>query len=315
MVRLAEDLVEASRITLGKIEFRREIIDVRDALRTALDGVAAVVEAGRHELHVEVPSEPLPMSGDPVRLAQIFMNLLNNSLKYTPDGGFIWVSARRESDEWMRVSVRDSGIGITEEVLPHVFDMFTQGGDLPVGHARSGLGVGLTLVRTLVDGHGGTVQVLSQGRGKGTEVIVRLPLSPARPTEAPQEALPIALDRQRVLVVDDNRDAADSLGELLRMFGADVDVAYSAATALNLHRGREHAIAFVDLGMPLMDGFEFARRLRASDGNTTLVAVTGWGQDHDRASTREAGFNDHLVKPVDPARLREVLASIVHKKT
>jgi CheY-like chemotaxis protein len=242
----------------------------------------------------------------------VFVNLLNNATKYTPEGGAIRVSASRAGD-WARISVRDTGIGIPEHMLGHVFDLFTQGDELPAGHAQGGLGVGLTLVRTLTEGHGGRVEAFSDGLGKGTEFVVHLPLSTEVIRGSQARGTPrIDLRGQSVLVVDDNHDAADSLGTLLESFGAEVQVLYSGAEALAAIGRRRPSLVLLDIGMPSMDGFEVARRIRSTASGATLplIALTGWGQTHDREAAFAAGFNYHLTKPLDPVRLQEILSAI-----
>jgi two-component system CheB/CheR fusion protein len=312
LVRLAEDLVEVSRITLGKVEFIQEVTDLRVIVSEALDAVANSIQAGKYQVAVEVPSGPMPVMADPARLMQVFVNLLNNALKYTPGGGRISITATADT-KWARVSVQDNGIGISEEVLPYVFDLFTQG-SRPSERSRGGLGVGLALVRTLVQGHNGRVSIRSDGPGKGTEVMVELPLTrQAYKTDVLDHA-PVNLSGQSVLIVDDNRDAADSLGVLLSRLGANVDVAYSGHEALALVANQSYVIAFVDLGMPELDGFEVARTLRKQGHDFTLVALTGWGQERDRSAALAAGFNDHLTKPASLERLSTVLQALLGRR-
>jgi CheY-like chemotaxis protein len=314
MVRLVEDLLEVSRITLGKIELRRDHLDLRDVLRQAVESTAPVISAGRHELTADVGAEPRPVYGDAVRLGQVFSNLLNNAAKYTPEGGRIQLSTTATTLEVV-VAIRDSGVGIAEPVLPHVFDMFTQGDELPPGHAQTGLGIGLTLVRSLVLAHGGHVEARSEGIGRGSEFVVTLPAATSG-TARPLASRPanVSLEGRRVLVVDDNHDAAISLASLMSMCGADATAVYSGAEALAHLDASDPSLLFIDIGMPAMDGCELARRIRqrkaGSGQHRLLIAVTGWGQPRDRAATRAAGFDHHLTKPVDPGVLFRLLQEL-----
>ena len=310
MVRMVDDLLEVSRISRGKIELRKERVELAAVLRNAVDTSLPLVEAGRHKLHVQVPEEPLMMDADPVRLAQVFANLLNNAAKYTPPGGEISVAVTVESG-MAEICVKDNGEGIPPNMLNRVFNMFTQ---LDTGaRAQGGLGIGLTLARTLVHLHGGTIEAKSEGRGKGCEFSIRLPLARELPAIAnPDEAVRpqgATLQLRRVLVVDDNVDAADSLGMLLQFLGADVKVVHDGPAALEAMKAFRPAVVLLDLGMPGMNGLEVARRMR-EDPDTkgmTLVALTGWGQREDRRRTHEAGFDYHLVKPADVAVLQSIL--------
>ena len=311
MVRMVDDLLEVSRISRGKIELRKERTELASILRNAVDTSLPLVEAGRHRLSVEVPDEPLMLDADPVRLAQVFANLLNNSAKYTPDGGEISVRVTVEQDMAV-VCVRDNGEGIPPQMLGRVFHMFTQ---VSTGsRAQGGLGIGLTLAKTLVHLHGGTIEAFSEGRGRGCEFVIRLPLAPELPAIAnPEQALApgaAAPRLRRVLVVDDNRDAADSLGMLLHFLGAEVKVVHDGRSALEAMKTFRPAVVLLDLGMPEMNGLEVARRMREDPEacDTTLVALTGWGQREDRRRTHEAGFDYHLVKPADVGALQSILA-------
>lgn len=306
MVRLVDDLMEASRITRGKLELKRDIIDLRDVLRAAVETARPLLERSRHVFDVSPLEEALPVHGDAVRLAQVFANLLNNAAKYTPDGGLIDLIATREGKD-VRVSVRDTGIGIQPEDLSRVFEMFVQ---LDHGHGRAqgGLGIGLSLARRIVDMHGGSIVATSPGPGCGSEFTVRLPLVLARAGTGVEGSGHRHAHRQRVLIVDDNRDAADSLGMLLTALGADVRIAHDGAAALAAAEWRP-SILFLDLGMPGMDGFEVIRRVRAEPAfaGTQVVALTGWSQEEDRRRTHEEGFDRHLVKPVQLDDLHAVL--------
>jgi CheY-like chemotaxis protein len=250
------------------------------------------------------------VDGDPVRLAQVFANLLNNAAKYTDGGGTIEFSGRREGAEAV-VRVRDNGIGIPAQLLPHIFEMFTQG--TTAGRAQAGLGIGLTLVRTLVEMHGGSVEAASAGAGAGSEFVVRLPLVlQDRDRLAPaQEPNPMLQGACRILVADDNRDAANSLASLLELIGAEVQVVYDGHAALDALETFPANVAILDIGMPGLDGYEVARRIREHPRfrDLTLVALTGWGQAEDRLRTRRSGFDFHLVKPADLQDLHRILQS------
>jgi signal transduction histidine kinase/ActR/RegA family two-component response regulator len=311
LVRLVDDLMEVSRITRGKIELRRERTDLARVLRAALETSQPLIDACGHRIEVELPAEPLPLDVDPVRLAQVFSNLFNNAAKYAECPGDIRVRAWRENGT-VAVSVRDDGIGIDPGMLAHVFEMFAQ---VDGTHRRSqgGLGIGLTLVRSLVQLHGGSVSAHSEGIGRGSEFVVRLPLATgAEATTAAPEPLPTETPPMRVLVVDDNRDAADSLGVLLGFLGYVVEVAHDGLGALRAVERFRPALVLLDLGMPEMDGYEVARRLRAQpDGQgLVIVALTGWGQEEDRLRSRQAGFDHHLVKPTDIDALQRLFAEV-----
>jgi two-component system CheB/CheR fusion protein len=310
MVRLVDDLMEASRITRGKLELKRDVIDLRDAVRAAVETARPLVERSQHLLQVTVPEEPLPVYGDAVRLAQVFANLLNNAAKYTPNGGSLGIAAARASRQ-VRVKVTDNGIGIEAHDLPEVFEMFVQ---LDHGHARAqgGLGIGLSLARRIVEMHGGSIVAASEGDNRGSEFTVCLPLAlgPMAGTESVDADK--AAYRRRVLIVDDNRDAADSLGMLLGTLGSDVRIAHDGASALGIFAEWRPEMVFLDLGMPGMSGFEVIRRMRgdAAYGGTRVVALTGWSQEDDRRRTTAAGFDGHLVKPVDVAQLHDVMMKL-----
>jgi CheY-like chemotaxis protein len=311
MVRLVDDLMEVSRVTRGKIELRREAVDLKDVIESAAETCRPHIEAAQHELTVTLPPVPLVVHGDTVRLVQVFANLLSNAAKYTDAGGRISITAQRRDDD-VEVVVDDTGIGIAPDMLPRVFDMFVQAkGD--GRRAQSGLGIGLTLVRSLVTLHGGTVEASSPGVGAGSRFTVRLPLvAPVVQRPDAKRSLPRLTSPPRVLVVDDNADAADSLGVLLETLGAEVRVAHGGVEALRMYEEFHPAALFLDLGMPEMDGYELARRIRARPeaGTTMLVAHTGWGRGKDRELTDAAGFDRHLVKPANVESLRAVLAAL-----
>jgi CheY-like chemotaxis protein len=311
LIRLVDDLLEVARITSGKIELRRERIELAEVVRAALETSRPAIDRAQHVLEVSVPAQGLLLDGDGVRLAQVVANLLNNAAKYTEERGNIWLSARREGGTAV-LSVRDTGWH-PPAMLPRVFDLLTQV-DRTLGRSQGGLGIGLALVKRLVEMHGGRVEARSGGRGQGSEFTIRLPLAPepadtaasAGGSASPEQSVPA---RRRFLVVDDNRDAADSLAMLLRLQGAEVHVAYEGQAALDSARAARPDIVLLDLGMPGMDGFEIAARMRADLelGDALLVALTGWGQPEHRRATAEAGFDRHLVKPVDLGDLRALL--------
>jgi signal transduction histidine kinase len=312
LIRLVDDLLEISRITRGIIDIRRGPMDLGSLLRTALDTTRSMIEAAGHELSVSLPSEPIAIEGDSVRLTQVFANLLTNAAKYTNPGGRIELSARRVGENAV-VRVRDNGIGIPPKHLDSVFEMFMQV-DRSSRHSQGGLGIGLTLARSLVAMHGGKITAHSNGPGTGSEFVVTLPAL-ARSEVAPQaDAAPARLPARRVLVVDDNRDAADTLATLLRTLGVTVAVAYSGRTAIEAVATFAPDTVLLDIGMPEMDGYETSRRIRAQHGNDLLlVALTGWGQDEDLRQSRAAGFDHHLVKPPDIERLRAILMTSERK--
>jgi CheY-like chemotaxis protein/two-component sensor histidine kinase len=313
LVRLVDDLMEVSRITRGKIELRKEPVELADVVRSAVETSSPLIEDARHQLAIHVPAEPLTLAADGMRIAQVLANLLNNASKYTPDGGRISLSAWQEGSEAV-IAVCDTGAGIPKELLPQVFDLFFQG-DHSYDRVQGGLGIGLTLVRSLVELHGGSVEAKSAGPGFGSEFIVRLPLAvgqqrPFTPRTIGRETL--ANLSHRILVVDDNRDAAASLARLLRCLGADVRIANDGPAALDELKIYHPSVIVLDIGMPVMDGIEVARRVRQQpEGKQiTLIALTGWSQEEDRLETRAAGFDHHLVKPVDFGALQSLLASL-----
>jgi CheY-like chemotaxis protein len=313
MVRLVDDLLDVSRISRGKIDLRTARVGLAEVVRNAVETSAPAVEAGRHRLTVDLPAEPVTVEGDVVRLTQVVANLLNNAAKYTPAGGTIAVAAGREGDEAV-VRVRDTGVGIPPDMLPKVFEMFTQV-NRHLGRAQGGLGIGLTLVRRLVEMHGGTVGATSAGEGSGAEFVVRLPLAGPEADAAPAGKggpAPGPAGRRRVLVADDNADAAESLAMLLGLTGNEVRTAADGLEAVEVAAAFRPDVAVLDIGMPRLTGHDAARRIRAESWgkSVVLIALTGWGQDDDRRRTAEAGFDLHLTKPVDPAALEALLADL-----
>jgi PAS domain S-box-containing protein len=314
MVRLVDDLLELSRISRGQIELKRERIGLATVIKHAIETTKPFIESGEHRLDVSLPDDPVMVDGDIDRLTQIFANLLNNAAKYTNKGGAISVEVSCSGNDAV-VAVRDNGIGIQRDMLSRVFEMFAQVKN-PLRRSQDGLGIGLNLVRTLVEMHQGSVEARSEGLGKGSEFVVRLPLSRSQlliaqcgpgAGEEQTETQPV----RRILCVDDNRDSADSLGMMLRYLGADVQVAYDGPSALEAIKICRPSIILMDLGMPEVDGCEVARRIRQDPQHqeVLLIAMTGWGQEEDRRRSREAGFDHHLVKPVDLSALQALLAS------
>jgi signal transduction histidine kinase/ActR/RegA family two-component response regulator len=317
VIRLVDDLLELSRINEGRVALRKERITLSAVLRSALESSAPLIESAGHELIVEEPPEPVLLHADPLRLIQVIANLLNNAAKYTERGGRVTLSARREGGEAV-ITVRDTGIGIPPAMLTRIFDMFVQV-DTSLERSRQGLGIGLTLVKRLVELHGGRVDARSMGPGQGSEFIVRLPAfadqraprgAGTAPPPVTTERRRSDLERYRILVVDDHHDAGDSLAMLLRLMGHEVRVAYDGPTALDVARTFKPQVGLLDIGMPGMDGVELAQRLRGDLGldRTLLVALTGFGRDADRQRSRAAGFNAHLVKPVDVPALNALMA-------
>jgi CheY-like chemotaxis protein/two-component sensor histidine kinase len=304
--------MEVSRISRGKVDLRKEWIEVAAVVHSAVETSRPLIEAGGQKLSLRVPAEPLTVEGDFVRLTQVVANLLNNAAKYSDPGGTISIEVRREAAE-VAIAVRDNGRGIPPTMIPRVFESFVQL-DRTEGRAQGGLGIGLTLAKSLVELHGGTIAARSEGVGLGSEFVVRLPLGGdrARPTVAPDVDHRPALTSRRILVVDDNRDAAESLYILLKLLGAEVRVAYSGADALDAIASYGPTIVLLDIGMPGMNGYEVARRVRQRPGgaDVTLIALTGWGQDEDRLRSRSAGFDHHLIKPADLNTLQSLLISL-----
>jgi len=305
--RLVDDLLEVSRITRGIIEVKKEPLDVAALVRAAVETSRPVLDNLRHELAVDLATEPMCVAGDPVRLTQVFANLLNNAAKYTNHGGRITVLTRQENGEAV-ITVRDNGIGIAPALLSQVFDMFMQV-DRSTRRSQGGLGIGLTLVRSLVGMHGGTVEAKSDGSGLGSEFTVRLPLLVNAPVSSGESRHIEPIPARRILIVDDSRDGGESLAMLLRVLGAEVALAHSGRNALECVDTFRPDVVVLDIGMPGMDGYEVARRIRSNPENRhiSLIALTGWGQEEDRKRSVAAGFNHHLVKPADIEQLRQLL--------
>jgi CheY-like chemotaxis protein len=311
LVRLVDDLLDVARISTGKLQLRRERVELARVVRSAVETSAPSISAGRHQLEVELPADPLYLDADPTRLAQVLLNLLNNAAKYCQSGGRITLRAAREGDQAV-IRVRDTGIGIPQPMLRHIFELFSQV-ERDDARTQGGLGIGLTLVKRLVEMHGGRVEAHSEGSGRGSEFVVSLPLladqQPERAGPLPAGAA-VAATPRRVLVVDDNRDAATSLAFLLNAIGHDARTAHDGSEALALAASFGPEVVVLDIGMPGLNGYEVARRLRAMPElrPLTLIALTGWGQEQDRRRSREAGFDHHLVKPADLGELKRLVA-------
>ncbi|HEY6511395.1 MAG TPA: response regulator [Burkholderiaceae bacterium] len=310
LVRLVDDLLEMSRITSGSLELKRETVELSSVVRNATETSEPVILAGHHRLDISLPGEPLWIEGDPVRLAQILSNLLNNAAKYTPDGGVLALTAQRERG-WVVLTVRDNGIGIAPDGLTRIFEMFSREGR-GVGRAAGGLGIGLTLSRRLAEMHGGTIEARSAGVGLGSEFVVRLPAVALGAQPAPERKPAGLREPVHVLVVDDNRDAAESLGKVLELLGATVTVAYDGPSAVEAFGATDAAVVLLDIGLPGMSGYEVARAMRSRHPQRRpyIIAVTGWGQEGDRRKAAEAGIDHHLVKPADIDRLQELLDNV-----
>ncbi|HVQ34058.1 MAG TPA: PAS domain S-box protein [Lysobacter sp.] len=305
MVRLVDDLMEVSRITRGEIELRKQRVSLRDVLDSAIETSRPLLEQANHHFHLDVTSEPLPLDADPMRLAQVFTNLLNNAAKYTPAGGNITLHAHRVGDA-AEIRVEDDGIGLAKEMLTQVFDMFTQS-EHGRAHSQGGLGIGLTLVRSLVEQHGGTVEARSAGVGQGSTFIVRLPLVGVKVMEDSTADWPVIHEPKgmSIVVADDNHESADSMALFLEMRGHDVRTVYDGRACLEAVKERKPDVVLLDLGMPTLDGFETCQQIRAMPGGDRIavLATTGWGSEADRQRSAQCGFDAHLVKPVDPALL------------
>jgi PAS domain S-box-containing protein len=316
MVRLIDDLLDVSRISRDKLELRREWVELSAVVQSAVETSRPLIEAASHTLTVSLPEEPVLLDADAVRLAQAFSNLLNNAAKYTERGGHIWLTAESNGSAGEAVvRVRDSGIGIPADRLPHIFEMFVQLDRSD--RSQGGLGIGLTLAQRLIQLHGGSISVASEGPGTGSEFTVRLPVVVVPETTDSEDPgvgtgdMPARV-RRRILVADDNRDSAEMLATALELQGHDVATAHDGHEAVGLVEAFKPDVAFLDLGMPKLDGYAAARRIREEPWgrSVVLVAVTGWGQDEDKRRSQEAGFDAHLVKPVDVADIDKLLGNL-----
>jgi PAS domain S-box-containing protein len=312
LVRLVDDLLDVSRISRGKLELRKERISLAKVVSTALETCEPLVTQQDQELTVTLPEEPLYVDADPTRLAQMVCNLVTNAAKYSDPGGPIWLTATHEGAEAV-IRVKDAGIGIPPHMLAKVFEMFTQV-DQSLEKSQGGLGVGLTIAKRLTEMHGGSIEAHSEGPGKGSEFIVRLPvvlsLVDEQEDEEDDQRQTAPVVRQRVLVADDNRDAAATMAMMLKLLGNEVRTAHDGLEALDVAAEFQPGVILLDIGMPKLNGYETCRHIREQPWgrNALIVALTGWGQDDDKRRSQEAGFNDHLVKPVDPAALHKLFA-------
>lgn len=311
--RLVDDLMDVSRISRGKVELRRQAIPLKDVIDHAIETSRSLIDAAGHELTIELPDPPIVVDGDLTRLAQVVSNLLNNAAKYTDRGGRIELCVEQPSETAV-IRVRDNGIGIPRDMLPHVFEMFAQI-DRSNPRVQGGLGIGLSLARLLVELHGGSMTAHSEGSGQGAEFTIRLPTVPAPATTVTVAPTPAASkDLLRILVVDDNRDNARSLAMLLEVLGNEVMIANDGLSAVDAAQRMRPALILLDLGLPEIDGYEVCRRIRTQDWGRgmEIVALTGWGQPEDRLRTRAAGFNEHLVKPVAPQAICDLVARLAN---
>ncbi len=309
---LVNDLLEISRITTGRIHLHQERVAVSGVVERAVETARPLIDQRRHELTVSLPPEPIWLYADAARLEQVVVNLLTNAAKYTNEGGRIWLTVEQEGDMAV-LRVRDTGVGIASELLPRIFDLFTQA-ERSLDRSQGGLGIGLALVQRLVEMHGGTVGV-SSALGHGSEFVVRLPMASASPppsSSSSAETAPPTGKGCRILVVDDNRDVTESVALLLRALGHDVRTAHDGPTALEAALDYRPEVVLLDIGLPGLDGFEVAKRMRRQPAlkNTVLVAMTGYGQEADRQRSREAGFDHHLVKPADFGKIQQILATV-----
>ncbi|PYS56180.1 MAG: hypothetical protein DMG13_00760 [Acidobacteria bacterium] len=311
MARLLDDLLDVSRITSNKLELRKERIELAGLIRVSIETSRPAIERGGHVLGVTLPAEPIYIEGDTMRLIQVFSNLLNNAAKFSKRGGHIWLTAASEG-ETVQVSVRDTGIGMASQMLPRIFDMFAQTGR-SIEQTAGGLGIGLAVARRLVEMHGGSIAARSQGLGKGSEFVVLLPNAARAPHGSSTTETEAAKDvvKRRILVADDNPDALESLAMMLEIMGHEVRMAHDGLEALEAAIDFQPDVVLLDIGMPRLNGYDTARRIRQEPWgkNVLLVAVTGWGQETDKRQTKEAGFDLHLVKPIDPDVLATALAS------
>jgi signal transduction histidine kinase/ActR/RegA family two-component response regulator len=321
LARLVDDLLDVSRIARGKVELKYELVELAEIVTRAVDVASPLLEQRAHTLTLKLQPTGLLVHGDVTRLVQVVSNLLTNAAKYTPPSGRIAVSTSATDDE-LSLRVQDSGVGMSAEVLEHAFELFVQGRQ-SIERAHGGLGLGLTIVRSLVERHGGTVSAHSAGPGKGSEFVVRLPRArPAPPRDAalsppPPRAHDLTAAGARILVVDDNEDAAQMLAAVLTSYGCEVQIAHDGVEAMRLGAAQPFDAALLDIGLPVMDGYELAGRLRELPtlARAWLVAVTGYGQESDRRRALAAGFEEHLVKPVDVAALESIVAKLSSRRS
>ena len=312
LVRLVDDLLDVSRITANKIHLRREPHSLAGLMTTAVESIVPLARAADHQVHVDVPPASVLVDGDATRIVQVFANILNNAVKFTPRGGHIWFTADRQSHEAV-VNIRDTGIGIAPDMLPRVFDMFHQAEPI-LDRSNGGLGIGLTLARRLVKMHDGRLEIRSPGPGEGTEVEIRLPIAAVKDTPA-VDATPRArggTQRLKVLIVDDNLDAAEMLDVVVSGLGHATRRAHDGGTAVSAAAEFEPDLILLDIGLPVMNGYTVARTLRSQPAfaHVHIAAVTGWGQEEDRREARDAGFDSHFTKPLSPAVLEDLLSRL-----
>lgn len=312
LVRLVDDLLDTSRISQGKLQLQKSRITLSEIVAHALDISGQDAQQDDHQLTVTLPDEPIYVDADKTRLAQVICNLLSNAAKYSERGSRTWLTVERRAEQAV-IRVEDTGIGIPPDMLHKVFEMFTQV-DRSLEKAQGGLGIGLSIVKRLIEMHGGTVEARSEGCGKGSEFIVRLPIAMM---ETQEQSSPPAVEggsaiKRRILVVDDNRDAAASLSMLLKLMSNEVCTAHDGLAAIDAADLFRPDVILLDIGMPKLNGFDTCRLLRerSSSKNAVIVAMTGWGQEEDKRQSKEAGFNCHLVKPVEPAALRSILSTL-----
>jgi PAS domain S-box-containing protein len=318
MIHLVDDLLDVSRISRGMLVLRKERVDLRPVLKDAVETSRPLIDSGNHQLEMDAPDEPVIVEADVTRLVQIFANLLNNAAKYSERGGRIWLTAKRQGDDVL-VSVKDAGDGIPPDRLPKLFEMFSQI-DRSLERSQSGMGIGLALVKRLVELHGGSVAAFSKGQGLGSEFLVRLPTVSVNQQQQPsstQNTAQAKADTFRILLADDNEDAAISLAMLLRMMGHEVYITHDGIQAVAVAATLQPEVILLDIGMPKLNGYEVCRQIRQQSHPTNpyIIAVTGWGQDDDKRLAQEAGFDQHFVKPLDPADLEKILARLRAKRS
>lgn len=320
MVRLIDDLLDLSRISVGKIQLKKERVELASIVNSVIETTHPLIESYRHSLTLKLPPEQIILEADPTRLAQVLANILNNAAKYTPAMGHIWFTVQR-IPSGISISIRDTGIGISSSVLPHIFDLFMQV-DTSLHRAQGGLGIGLALAKALTALHGGTVEVYSMGRGQGSEFVVHLPhsiLVENEPISGSQKSrttkIPPSIPPSRILVVDDNQEVVESMSTLLNMMGHTVSVAYNGPSAIQIADSFLPEVIFLDIGMPGMNGYDVARQIRQKSAlqQVVLVAITGWGKEEDRQRALEAGFDHHLTKPALWDEVEKVLKSISYR--
>ncbi|HEV7283098.1 MAG TPA: ATP-binding protein [Pirellulaceae bacterium] len=318
MVRLIDDLLDVNRITRNKLELKPERVELASVVHHAVEACRPLYERAGHSLEIMTPPEPVYLNADPVRLSQVLVNLLTNSCKYTEPGGHVWLTADRNGRE-VCVTVRDTGIGIPPEMLTEVFDLFTQV-DRSLERTAGGLGIGLSLVKRLVEMHGGTVTGHSEGQDRGSEFLVRLPMlvEQVEPEQPPiLSSRPTPASGRKILIVDDNRDSANTLALLLKRTGDQTRTAYDGEEAVEIAAEYQPEVILLDIGLPKMNGYEACRAIRESQGGDgiVIVALTGWGQEEDRRKSNEAGFDGHLVKPVALADLMKLLTEFANAES